>query len=99
MLYAIHCLDRDNALRNRLDYYDAHRNYLDSAIISIVLAGPITGDDGETPVGSFFVVSAETRNEVIRFNQSDPFYRLDVWAKETIRIHPFLKRRGWKASD
>ena len=33
------------------------------------------------------------------FNQNDPFYRLNVWARETIRIHPFLKRRGWDSSD
>ena len=99
MLYTIHCLDRDNMLQTRLDHYDAHRSYLNGASIDIVLAGPITADDGETPIGSFFVVSVEHREEVEDFNQSDPFYRLNVWARETIRIHPFLKRRGWDSSD
>mgnify|MGYP001377955962 FL=1 len=99
MLYTIHCLDRDSMLQIRLDHYDAHRSYLNGAAIDIVLAGPITADDNETPIGSFFVVSAEHRKEVEDFNQSDPFYRLNVWARETIRIHPFLKRRGWDSSD
>ena len=99
MLYTIHCLDRDNMLQTRLDHYDAHRSYLNEASISIVLAGPITADNNETPIGSFFVVSVEHREEVEDFNQSDPFYRLNVWARETIRIHPFLKRRGWDSSD
>ena len=99
MLYTIHCLDRDNMLQTRLDHYDAHRSYLNRASIGIVLAGPIMADDNETPIGSFFVVSVEHRNQVEDFNQSDPFYRLDVWARETIRIHPFLKRRGWDSSD
>ena len=99
MLYTIHCLDRDSMLQTRLDHYDAHRSYLNGAAIDIVLAGPITTDDNESPIGSFFVVSAEHRKEVEYFNQSDPFYRLNVWARETIRIYPFLKRRGWDSSD
>jgi len=99
MLYTIHCLDRDNMLQTRLDHYDTHRSYLNRAAIDIVLAGPIMADDNETPIGSFFVVSAERREEAEYFNQSDPFYRLNVWARETIRIHPFLKRRGWDSSD
>jgi hypothetical protein len=85
-------------LQTRLDHYDDHRNYLNGASIGIVLAGPITADDNETPIGSFFVVSVERREEVEDFNQRDPFYQLNVWAREGIRIHPFLKRRGWDNS-
>ena len=99
MFYTIHCLDRENALQVRLDHYDSHRSYLDGAAIDIVLAGPIAGNDGETPVGSFFIVAADARDEVEDFNQSDPFFQMNVWARETIRIHPFLKRRGWDSSD
>ena len=95
MLYTIHCLDREDMLQIRLNHYDAHRSYLDSAAIHIVLAGPITMDDSETPIGSFFIVTAGSWAEAENFNQSDPFYRLNVWARETIRIHSFLKRRGW----
>ena len=86
-------------LQTRLDYYDAHRRHLDGAAINIVLAGPITADDHETPVGSFFVVTAHRREEVEEFNESDPFYRLNVWDREAIRIHQFLKRRGWDNTD
>ena len=50
-------------------------------------------------IGSFFVVTARRRGEAEDFNQNDPFYRLNVWARETIRIHPFLKRRGWDNND
>ena len=95
MFYAIHCLDRDDMLQIRLDHYDAHRGYLDGAEINIVLAGPISAEDNETPIGSFFVVIAKCKEEAEDFNKSDPFYRLNVWAWEKIRIHPFIKRRGW----
>ena len=98
MFYTIHCLDRENMLQTRLDHYNAHRRYLDEAAIDIALAGPITSDDNETPIGSFFVVAAECREEAENFNQSDPFYRLNVWDREGIRIHRFLKRRGWDSS-
>ena len=98
MLYTIHCLDRENMLQVRQDHYNAHRHYLDVAAIDIVLAGPITADD-EIPIGSFFVVTASRRKEVEIFNQSDPFYLLNVWDRKTIRIHRFLKRRGWVNSD
>jgi hypothetical protein len=84
-------------LEARQDHYDAHRRYLDRAAIDIVLAGPITTDDNETPIGSFFVVTACCREEAEDFNQSDPFYRLNIWDREAIRIHRFLKRRGWNS--
>ena len=99
MLYTIHCLDRENVLQTRLNHYEAHRSYLNGVAIDIMLAGPITADDNETPIGSFFVVNARRREEAEDFNQNDPFYRLNVWARETIRILPFLKRRGWDNSD
>ena len=57
MLYAIHCLDRENALSIRLDNYDAHRDYLNSTQTNIVLAGPVTADDISTPIGSLMVIS------------------------------------------
>lgn len=95
MLYCIHCLDRANALQKRIDNYEAHRAHLNGAAITIVLAGPVTGDDGETPVGSLFVVDVASRAQAEAFNRADPFYQLGVWDLDGIRIHPLLKRRGW----
>ncbi len=69
MLYAIHCLDRENTLSIRLENYDAHRNYLNTCV--------------------------DNQEEAERFNHGDPFYRLNVWDKASIRIQPFIKRRGW----
>ena len=95
MLYAIHCLDHENTLSIRLENYDAHREYLNATETDIVLAGPVTADDGSTPIGSFMIISVDNQEEAQRFNQSDPFYRLNVWDKASIRIQPFVKRRGW----
>ena len=95
MLYAIHCLDHANALSIRLENYDAHRDYLNATETNIVLAGPVTADDSSTPIGSVMIVSVNSKEDAERFNQGDPFYRLNVWNKASIRIQPFIKRRGW----
>ena len=90
MHYTIHCLDRDNMLQARLDHYDAHRSYLNGASIDIVLAGPIMSDDGDTPIGSFFVVSVERREEVEDFNQSSYFSKIYFLLSHIrIRIHSY----------
>ena len=95
MLYAIHCLDRENTLSIRLENYDAHRDYLNTTQTNIVLAGPVTADDRSTPIGSLMIISVSSQEEAEHFNHSDPFYRLNVWDKTSIRIQPFIKRRGW----
>ena len=95
MLYAIHCLDHANALSIRLQNYDAHREYLNATETDIVLAGPVTADDRSTPIGSVMIISVNNQEEAALFNQGDPFYRLNVWDKASIRIQPFIKRRGW----
>ena len=95
MLFSIHCMDREGGLKTRIDNYAAHRTHLNGTTTTIVLAGPITADDGETPVGSVFVIDAADRSEAEAFNRADPFYTLGVWDSDSIRIHPLLKRRGW----
>ena len=95
MLFIIHCMDRTGALQDRIDNYDAHRAHLSDTVTTIVLAGPVTAVDAKTPLGSMFVVDVEGRAEAEAFNREDPFYKLGVWDRDSIRIHPFLKRRGW----
>ncbi|MEC8870096.1 MAG: YciI family protein, partial [Pseudomonadota bacterium] len=69
--------------------------YLNATETDIVLAGPVTADDRSTPIGSVMIISANSQEEAECFNQGDPFYRLNVWDKASIRIQPFVKRRGW----
>jgi len=95
MLFSIHCMDHAGQLQTRLDNYDAHRAHLNNTNTTIVLAGPITADDGETPIGSVFVVDAAGREEAQAFNRADPFFKLGIWASDSIHIHPLIKRRGW----
>lgn len=95
MLFAIHALDRAGALPDRLARYDAHKAFLadTSAFgVRIVMSGPLTADDGKTMIGSLFVVEAEAREAVERFNAADPFRDAGIW--ERVTITGFIRRQG-----
>ena len=95
MHYVIHCLDREGALERRLAHYEAHRSYLSSPSIKIVISGPLLADDEETMIGSMFLVEADSRAEVEEFHRNDPFHAADIWAQVSIR--PFNKRMDNRA--
>ena len=90
MYFIVHCLDRPNAVQDRLAHYDAHKTYLASASVRSVISGPLVADDNKTMIGSLFLLEADTRDEVLAFNAADPFNRAGIWEK--VEIHPFLKR-------
>jgi uncharacterized protein len=90
MHYVVHCLDHENALPIRLANYEAHKAYLASTQIKTVISGPLLADDGETMIGSFFLVEAADKLAVQEFHNADPFKGAGVWKK--VEIHPFNKR-------
>jgi uncharacterized protein YciI len=91
MRFAIHCLDKTDALATRLANYDSHKAYLaTTSPVAIVVSGPLLADDGETMIGSLFVVEADDRGAVEHFHRNDPFFLAGVW--DRVEIHPFLKR-------
>jgi uncharacterized protein YciI len=95
MLFVIHALDRAGALPERLAHYEAHKAFLSDTSafqVSIVMSGPLTADDGQTMLGSLFVVEATDRGAVERFNAADPFQRAGIW--ERVTITGFIRRQG-----
>ena len=90
MHYIIHALDKPGALPTRLAHYEAHKAYLAKAPIRIVISGPLVAADGETMIGSCFLVEAESIADVQAFHDADPFKAAGVW--EHVHINPFLKR-------
>lgn len=95
MLYVIHALDKPGAAALRQQHYAAHKAFLDEAPrfgVRIVMSGPLTQDDGVTPIGSHFVLEAPDRAAAEAFHHADPFYAAGLWASSTVTA--FLKRRG-----
>ena len=60
--------------------------------VDVVTAGTLVADDGETPVGSIFVIDAADRAAVDAFTRSDPYHLNGVW--ERVEIHGYNKKRG-----
>jgi uncharacterized protein len=100
MLFVVHALDKKDALHTRAKHFRDHRAHLDRAAnegIDILAAGPLVADDGETPIGSLFVVEAPDRGTVKAFCRVDPYHVGGVW--ETVQIHAYVKRRGWASPN
>jgi uncharacterized protein len=79
----------------RAKHYRAHRVHLDKAddyAVDVVTAGTLVADDGETPVGSVFVIDAKDRAAVDAFVKSDPYHVNGVWG--SVDIHAYNKKRG-----
>src|SRR5215470_4447002 len=95
MLFVVHATDRPDALPTRAHYYRAHRIHLDQADahnVDVVTAGTLVADDGETPVGSIFVIDARDRASVDAFVRSDPYHVNGVWG--TVQVNVYNKKRG-----
>jgi uncharacterized protein len=95
MLFVIHATDRAGAMPTRAKFYRAHREHLDDAAdwrVDVVTAGTLIDEDGETPVGSVFVIDAADRGTAQAFIRSDPYNVNGVW--ERVQIHGYSKKRG-----
>jgi uncharacterized protein YciI len=94
-LFALHALDRPDALPSRLEHYAAHRAFVETAPqagLTVVLSGPLQTDDGDMMTGSLFIIEAPDRATVEAFAQADPFSRAGIWGSVTItRFH---RRKG-----
>ena len=95
MLFVVHAIDKKGLLPTRAKFYRDHRIHLDKSndySVDVVTAGTLVADDGETPVGSVFVIDAKDRAAVDAFTRSDPYHANGVWG--TIEIHGYNKKRG-----
>jgi uncharacterized protein YciI len=100
MLFVIHSTDKNDGIATRAKFYRAHRVHLDQAErydVDVVTAGTLIADDGETPVGSIFVIDAKDRTATDAFIRSDPYRINGVW--ETVQIHGYNKKRGTPISS
>ncbi|MGB7832147.1 MAG: hypothetical protein WBL84_08050 [Xanthobacteraceae bacterium] len=87
------CYRQKNILATRAKFYRQHRIHLDEAGnhgIGVVTAGTLVADDGETPIGSLFVVDAEdrTRSRVVCAKCGSRGNKIDVrpnWKEQPAR--------------
>jgi uncharacterized protein YciI len=92
--YAIMAFDAPDGREKRERQYPAHRAHVSNADaygVIIVLSGPLLEEDGVTPLGSLFILEAESRSAVEEFHRQDPFTIHGVWAER--RISGFAYKR------
>ena len=94
MLFCVHCVDKPGHVEVRQANIDSHRAYLAGGDlpVEVVMSGPLMADDGETMIGSLFLVEAPDRAAAEAFNRADPFTDAAIW--ERIDINPFWRRHG-----
>lgn len=91
-LYILYAKDKPGSLEKRLEYYGAHRAFIESldetGIVSVVMSGPLQTDNGEAMTGSMILLNAPTREAVDQLTAQDPFMREGIWEEVSItRFH------------
>ena len=92
MLFCLHITDKPDRVETRKRLVDEHRAYQKECGVEITLSGPLLAEDGETMIGSMFLIEAEDRAAVERFIAGDPFMKNDVWGGH--QLTRFLRRHG-----
>ena len=83
-LYAITCFDKPDSTALRNDARPAHMDYLNSRSDVIVLAGALMTEDGQTMIGSQFIINVPDRAAAEKFAAGDPFTGAGLFASTTI---------------
>lgn len=81
MLWAVWCEDGQDIGEVRRENGPAHSRHLNNSQIPVVIAGPLTTDNGERSTGSLLIFEADNRAEVQMQMDTDPFVISGVWSK------------------
>jgi len=86
MLFIRLCLDKPGVGSLRDEHRAAHRAYLASGVIKLVLAGPLMDDDNNKNIGSFMIVEADGLEQARRFHDEDPFCKAGLFKQAFVHI-------------
>lgn len=78
MPFMIETWDRPDAAGVRAKTRAAHIAYLEANLDRLLAAGAKLADDGETALGTLYIVTTDDRNEAQRFVAEDPFTKAGV---------------------
>ena len=84
MLWILLAEDRPDSGEVRASARPAHLEWAAASLDRIVRAGPLLADDGETMVGSLFVLDFPDRESVEAWAADDPYRAADLFESVTI---------------
>ncbi|MGH1421872.1 MAG: YciI family protein [Hyphomonas sp.] len=85
-LFSLYCLDNetDGAVRRAAARAD-HLAWARAAGDIVRMAGPLLGEDGETMLGSNFIIQADDLAAAKAFHAEDPYVKAGVFGQVFIR--------------
>ena len=86
-LFHVMALDKPGALDLRLENRAAHLEWAKAASDTVRMAGPLLADDGESFIGSVFLIEAESEEALKAFQADDPYVKAGLF--QTVDIRPF----------
>jgi uncharacterized protein YciI len=92
MLFAVYCLDKDDALPRRLAARPDHVKFLETLGSRIKIGGPLLDDAGENPVGSLLVIEADSLEQAKTLMAGDPYAGADVF--KSVEVRPWRSFMG-----
>lgn len=87
MTFVLYCVDKAGHGHVRTENRPAHLDYLKSNLDRIVMAGPMTSDDGEAVLGSVIVVSDAERADAEAFAAGDPYAKAGLFESVTVSAY------------
>ena len=88
MIYVFRLLDKPGAAELRQRVRPEHKAYLGRVAERIAFAGPLTGDDGETMIGSLLAIDFASREAAQAWLADEPFTRAGLYAG--VEVHAFV---------
>jgi hypothetical protein len=88
MIFIFHLLDRPDAAPLRERVRPEHKAYLGAVADRIAFAGPLTGDDGATMIGSLLAIDFDSRDAARAWLADEPFTREGLYA--SVELHAFV---------
>lgn len=84
-LFCLHCLDKkDGGVALRAATRSAHLEWVAGNGRAVRMAGPLLADDGETMIGSIFLLQADSLDAAKAFSAADPYSRAGLFAEVRI---------------
>ncbi|PZQ56000.1 MAG: hypothetical protein DI570_21415 [Phenylobacterium zucineum] len=83
-LFAVHCLDKADALQVRLGAREAHLAYVRERLDQVKLAGPLLDDAGEM-AGSLLILDVADKAAAEAFNAGDPYTLAGLWQRVDVK--------------
>jgi uncharacterized protein YciI len=84
MPFLIETFDKPDHLALRLEVRQAHLEYLDANVTTLLACGAKLSDDGETASGGIYLVDLDSREEAERFIKADPFHQAELFSEVKI---------------